>query len=77
MIDAGLVVVLLWSKAYEISLYSGVLRDYLKLVNLFLISGKKITFCFAGFLLSFHKNNHLICFRKRTIHNCNFFKFDF
>ncbi|WP_375294059.1 hypothetical protein, partial [Staphylococcus aureus] len=26
------------------------MRDYLKLVNLLLISGKKITFCFAVFI---------------------------
>ncbi|BBG07308.1 hypothetical protein JMUB1273_0434 [Staphylococcus aureus] len=53
------------------------MRGYLKLVNLFLISGKKIKFCFAVFLIDMVREKSVSCSKKRTIYKWGFFKFDF
>ncbi|GAB5654650.1 hypothetical protein JMUB7555_26140 [Staphylococcus aureus] len=53
------------------------MRDYLKLVNLFLISGKKIKFCFAVFSIDMFREKPVSCSKKRTIYKWFFFKFDF
>ncbi|WRN62664.1 hypothetical protein UM876_04340 [Staphylococcus aureus] len=48
------------------------MRDYLKLVNLFLISGKKIKFCFAVFLIDMVREKSVSCSKKRTIYKWGF-----